>query len=176
MRKFRAALLACTVIVLSSCGAENSAPTEPSVAPSTTISTQTTTTAAAPPPAGAQTVTETVDVEPIYTEPVQAEPVIVDCQMGLGPVVTYWSDGTVTGYSDYCQSVHDQVLQSEIAANTPTCDGSVCTYPNGASYPDPNAAPDDRCTNQIDYAGDPRSNAEINSLGETNGVCPAPIA
>ena len=35
--------------------------------------------------------------------------------------------------------------------------------------------PDNRCTNQTNYAGDPRSNAEINSLGEKNGTCPAPV-
>lgn len=33
----------------------------------------------------------------------------------------------------------------------------------------------DRCTNQIDYSGDPRSNAEINSIGASTGVCPRPI-
>lgn len=32
-----------------------------------------------------------------------------------------------------------------------------------------------KCTNQIDYAGDPRSNAEINSIGATTGICPAPL-
>lgn len=100
---------------------------------------------------------------------------IVDCQPGLGPITTYWSDGTVTGYTAYCQSVHDEALQGEIDANTSVCDGTVCTYPNGATIPDPNAVPDDRCTNQIDYAGDPRSNAEINSIGASTGQCPAPI-
>jgi hypothetical protein len=30
------------------------------------------------------------------------------------------------------------------------------------------------CTNRIDYAGDTRSNAEINSLGEQTGTCPKP--
>ncbi len=30
------------------------------------------------------------------------------------------------------------------------------------------------CTDQIDYSGDPRSNAEINSIGGTTGVCPTP--
>lgn len=34
----------------------------------------------------------------------------------------------------------------------------------------------DRCTNQINYAGDPRSNAEINGIGATTGKCPTPIA
>jgi len=33
-----------------------------------------------------------------------------------------------------------------------------------------------RCTDQINYAGDPRSNAEINSIGATTGVCPAPLS
>ncbi|GHE12832.1 hypothetical protein GCM10010339_77790 [Streptomyces alanosinicus] len=28
------------------------------------------------------------------------------------------------------------------------------------------------CTNQIDYAGDSRSNAEINAIGEQTGYCP----
>jgi hypothetical protein len=29
-----------------------------------------------------------------------------------------------------------------------------------------------KCTDRIDYAGDPRSNAEINSIGEQTGTCP----
>jgi len=32
-----------------------------------------------------------------------------------------------------------------------------------------------RCTDQIDYAGDPRSNAEINSIGASTGQCPTPM-
>ncbi|MFJ9472203.1 hypothetical protein [Streptomyces caniferus] len=32
--------------------------------------------------------------------------------------------------------------------------------------------PGTSCTNQINYAGDPRSNAEINSIGEKTGHCP----
>ncbi|MBF8174796.1 hypothetical protein ACFUMJ_06360 [Streptomyces olivaceus] len=31
-----------------------------------------------------------------------------------------------------------------------------------------------KCTDQADYAGDPRSNAEINSIGEETGTCPEP--
>ncbi|MFC9654200.1 hypothetical protein ACFTTY_37285, partial [Streptomyces sp. NPDC056937] len=30
------------------------------------------------------------------------------------------------------------------------------------------------CTDQINYAGDPRSNAEINSIGADTGTCPKP--
>ncbi|CAM5706491.1 Secreted protein OS=Streptomyces tendae OX=1932 GN=GUR47_26505 PE=4 SV=1 [Streptomyces tendae] len=29
-----------------------------------------------------------------------------------------------------------------------------------------------KCTDQLNYAGDPRSNAEINSIGEETGTCP----
>jgi hypothetical protein len=29
-----------------------------------------------------------------------------------------------------------------------------------------------KCTDLIDYAGDPRSNAEINSIGALTGICP----
>ncbi|MCX4635742.1 hypothetical protein HEP86_35635 [Streptomyces sp. RPA4-5] len=31
-----------------------------------------------------------------------------------------------------------------------------------------------RCTDQINYAGDSRSNAEINTIGEKTGHCPTP--
>ncbi|NKT14606.1 hypothetical protein GS979_07180 [Rhodococcus hoagii] len=31
------------------------------------------------------------------------------------------------------------------------------------------------CTNRIIYAGDPRSNAEINSIGATTGYCPETV-
>jgi hypothetical protein len=47
--------------------------------------------------------------------------------------------------------------------------------PLGAFVGGPTAGADDRCTNQINYAGDPRSNAEINSIGGSSGQCPAPI-
>jgi hypothetical protein len=32
-----------------------------------------------------------------------------------------------------------------------------------------------KCTNMINYAGDPRSNAEINGIGYNTGTCPPPI-
>ncbi|RKN45746.1 hypothetical protein [Streptomyces hoynatensis] len=36
------------------------------------------------------------------------------------------------------------------------------------------ADPGVRCTDQLDYSGDPRSNAEINSIGAETGECPEP--
>ncbi|MEU0848063.1 hypothetical protein ABZ387_08830, partial [Streptomyces flaveolus] len=31
-----------------------------------------------------------------------------------------------------------------------------------------------KCTDRLDYAGDPRPNAEINSIGDKTGTCPQP--
>jgi hypothetical protein len=45
--------------------------------------------------------------------------------------------------------------------------GSALAKPAGTAK-----KPGVSCTNQIDYAGDPRSNAEINSIGEQTGYCP----
>ncbi|CRK54429.1 Secreted protein (fragment) [Rhodococcus sp. RD6.2] len=97
--------------------------------------------------------------------------------MGMGPIETYWSDGSVTGYSDYCQAQHDAALSAEVEANR------NAPYPEQESTytPLPQVEPKDdfdtsyRCTNRIDYTGDPRSNAEINSIGATTGYCPEPI-
>lgn len=63
----------------------------------------------------------------------------VDCQTGMGPVVTTWSDGTVGDWSQQCQDLLDRVVQDEAEANTPVCDGTVCVYPNGATVPDTSA-------------------------------------
>ncbi|MEK8143237.1 hypothetical protein NKH18_17180 [Streptomyces sp. M10(2022)] len=34
------------------------------------------------------------------------------------------------------------------------------------------AKSDTKCTDQLDYVGDPRPNVEINSIGEDTGSCP----
>lgn len=104
-------------------------------APATTAATSTTATSTTP---GTTLPTTTVEPESIVEttpEPI-VEPYIVSCQLGLGPIETYWSDGSVTGYSDYCQAQHDQISRAEVEANTPTCDGTVCRYPSGATAPD----------------------------------------
>ncbi|NGP06021.1 hypothetical protein G6038_11150 [Rhodococcus sp. 14C212] len=144
-------------LVVSGCGdGDSSSPAATTPAPSavpvstTNAAASSTTASSVPDSTSAEitpTATETVAEEPMVVEPVADEPVvveepyIVDCQLGLGPIVTYWSDGTVTGYSDYCQSIHDQVLADEVAANTPVCDGTTCRYPSGATRPDTNSSP-----------------------------------
>lgn len=47
-----------------------------------------------------------------------------------------------------------------------------CTTENCGPLPDDNYV---KCTDRINYAGDPRSNAEINIIGEREGKCPTPI-
>ena len=49
---------------------------------------------------------------PVLPEPTPIT--IVGCQSGYDPVETTWSDGTVTGYSDFCQSVRDEFLQEQV--------------------------------------------------------------
>ncbi|MBP2214800.1 MULTISPECIES: hypothetical protein [Rhodococcus] len=134
-------------LIVSGCGNGDSSPPAATTSASTSAPVATTnaavlsTTASSVPDSTSAEITST-DTETAVDEPVMVEePYIVDCQLGLGPIVTYWSDGTVTGYSDYCQSIHDQVLADEVAANTPVCDGTTCRYPSGATRPDTNSSP-----------------------------------
>ncbi|MFD3812989.1 hypothetical protein [Rhodococcus sp. NPDC058639] len=99
-----------------------------------------------------------------------AEPYIVSCQIGLGPIETYWSDGSVTGYSNHCQSQHDHVLAAEVAANSRVCDGTVCRTPSGAILPDPNAIP---TTTKRPYPTEDESFVQtcMAKSGQTREVC-----
>ena len=129
-----------------------------------------------PPPTAAPDPVEIATQQPPSPVATQPAPVIIGCQDGMGPIETYWSDGSVTGYSDYCQAQHDAALAAEVEANRNAPRRQESTY-----TPLPQVAPKDeydtsyRCTNRIDYAGDPRSNAEINSIGAATGYCPEPI-
>ncbi|WP_033254329.1 lipase chaperone [Kitasatospora phosalacinea] len=53
------------------------------------------------------------------------------------------------------------------ASATPTTGGK--TPAKSSSTP---KASGTKCTDQLDYAGDSRSNAEINSIGDSTGTCP----
>lgn len=54
--------------------------------------------------------------------------------------------------------------------------GIALTLPVIALVGSPIATAYTKCTDQIDYAGDPRSNAEINSIGASTGQCPTPMS
>ncbi|KAK1180915.1 hypothetical protein B7755_023880 [Streptomyces sp. NBS 14/10] len=53
------------------------------------------------------------------------------------------------------------------SASAPQSPGTPSGTPSGTPK-----KPDTKCTDQINYAGDPRSNADINSIGEETGYCP----
>ncbi|RJO69977.1 hypothetical protein D5S18_29330 [Nocardia panacis] len=60
---------------------------------------------------------------------------------------------------------------------SPAAPSPTTTAPGAGDEPRnpvPSAAPNAKCTEKINYVGDPRSNAEINSIGEQTGKCPEP--
>lgn len=93
---------------------------------------------------------------------------------GLAACSSDGSDGAATPSSSSA-SLSSPVTTSASAASTvPTTDTPVTTTapivtPTGAGQP---GVDHSRCTNRTNYAGDPRSNAEINSIGERTGICP----
>ncbi|TSD48601.1 hypothetical protein FFI94_022320 [Rhodococcus sp. KBS0724] len=111
--------------------------------PAVTVPTNTpvVTTTSAPP------VAPSVEPEP---EPVTPK-VIVKCDYPIYENTLY-SDGT-RGQTDYCASQLQASADAESAANTATCDGTICTYPNGATRPDENApkTPSPWVQSQIDW-------------------------
>lgn len=99
-----------SLALLTGCGNGDVAPP----AAPTTSSTSTTITTAAP----TTTLTETPEATPADPEPtaqpvVVNAPVIISCDGGPGPVITYWSDGTVTGSTPYCEDVAESRRQAE---------------------------------------------------------------
>ena len=144
---------------LAGCASEGGGPT---AAPSSSMTSNQSSTATAPAPivtttAPAPSTVETPVIEsPQATENTYIEPAyIVSCQMGLGPVETYWSDGSVTGWSEYCQSVSEQNVAAEAAANTPICELATCRYPSGLEVPNPDyrvvPTPSEWVQGQIDW-------------------------
>ncbi|MET0189476.1 MAG: hypothetical protein ABW212_10780, partial [Pseudonocardia sediminis] len=78
-----------------------------------------------------------------------------------------------------CGGGTDEVNGGMIGSATPTAAPSTTTTPSATAPATTtatrNGAADTsttRCTDRTNYAGDPRSNAEIDSLGERTGTCP----
>lgn len=117
--KLAVAAAGMLIILVSGCGADEPASDAPTSTTAVTSSPTTTTTVAPFAPAS------DAPVEPAL------EPTIVGCQDGHNPVETTWSDGTVTGYSDYCQSVRDQFVQ-----NSAPAPGPVVNPPATTAVPD----------------------------------------
>jgi hypothetical protein len=116
----RLVFVAVALSLLAGCS-QNEAPQTPTTPPSSHATPKsalpTTLQSSAPPTTEVPAPTTETAAGPITDQ--KPELVIVSCQMGLGPIETYWSDGTQTGWSQYCQNQHDTVLQNEREANQP---------------------------------------------------------
>ncbi|MFE2945778.1 hypothetical protein ACFXHK_01870 [Embleya sp. NPDC059267] len=85
--------------------------------------------------------------------------------------------GDKTPSSTTGSSVSTGTPQSRTSVPDATPGSARADTPSGSSHSTPPGTPNKagvKCTNQINYAGDPRPNAEINSIGEKTGYCPAP--
>ncbi|MFH5207903.1 hypothetical protein [Antrihabitans spumae] len=104
-------LVGALALILSACGVDDAASdSSPSSVATATTEAATSTPVALPAP------TTVVETAPATIEPEPAT--IVGCQSGYNPVETTWSDGTVTGYSDYCQNVRDVFVQGQIVPDS----------------------------------------------------------
>ena len=100
-------------LILSACGVDDAASdSSPSSVATATTEAATSTPVALPAP------TTVVETAPATIEPEPEPATIVGCQSGYNPVETTWSDGTVTGYSDYCQNVRDVFVQGQIVPDS----------------------------------------------------------
>ncbi|MFF4835326.1 hypothetical protein [Streptomyces sp. NPDC001315] len=92
---------------------------------------------------------------------------------------------TACGPNDETSAAESSTSSSVPTSSTqpttqPTSSAQPITQPTatssqGSAHATPSGTPKKpgvRCTDQIDYAGDPKSNAEINTIGEQTGYCP----
>lgn len=136
MRRLAAAL-AITAALLAGCGTDT--PTTSGTEPTTTTEAAPSTSEAATTTAEATTTLEATipaaPPAPAAQDPAPA-PYITGCGDALGPVITYWSDGTTTGSSPLCQEQHDNAVAAEADAGLKyTCDASACYWPDGSLVP-----------------------------------------
>ncbi|MGW1048777.1 hypothetical protein [Streptomyces sp. NPDC002521] len=89
--------------------------------------------------------------------------------LAVGLSLTACSNGGTdsTSSSSASSSASTSPGQSGTRSGVKTSHGSAHAKPAGTPK-----KPGVSCTNQIDYAGDSRSNAEINTIGERTGYCP----
>ncbi|WP_067082195.1 hypothetical protein [Streptomyces hygroscopicus] len=100
-----------------------------------------------------------------HTRKAAAAMLIAVAALGL----TACQDGeTDSSSASSASSASASASTPQSAASTPKAgQGSASSTPSGTPKKDGM-----KCTDQINYAGDPRPNAEINSIGENTGYCP----
>jgi len=190
--RYWAANIAVSALVVAGCGGNDSregnptSASEGSPAPTTAETPPSSAQASGPevvPPSSPAVAAPEPELEP---EP-EPEPalVIVSCQIGLGPIETYWSDGSVTGWSDFCQSQHDDVLRREREANDPNekqiawCGTDKQIYNRGMTfYTDGSSSSwTQYCANQFDGVNNPPLPPGANGGGgAVAGPCDTPGA
>nr|WP_237556024.1 hypothetical protein [Streptomyces sp. SID5914] len=102
-------------------------------------------------------------------------PMLALAALALGLALTACGNGGDGGGPYDALASGSPTATAPSTAQSPTADEGSAT--GGASSATPKATQPDqgtgkKCTDQLDYAGDPRSNAEINSIGEETGICP----
>ncbi|MEV4043313.1 hypothetical protein [Streptomyces sp. NPDC049744] len=102
-------------------------------------------------------------------------PMLVLAAVTLGLTLTACGNGGDGGGPYDALASSSPTATAPSTAQSPTADEGTTT--GGTSSDTPKASNPDRvagekCTDQVNYAGDPRSNAEINSIGEETGTCP----
>ncbi|MDF3290192.1 hypothetical protein [Streptomyces silvisoli] len=82
---------------------------------------------------------------------------------------------TACGPNDATSAAGSSTSSSAPTSSAQPGTQSTAKGSQGSAHGTPSGTPKKhgvRCTDQINYAGDPRSNAEINSIGEQTGYCP----
>ncbi|GAB39536.1 hypothetical protein GOSPT_070_00240 [Gordonia sputi NBRC 100414] len=119
-------ILLATIAALAgvtACGGNDTSSDSPTQSPSFSVVSSSASSPEAPPS------TEGANPSPSVKPESAAAPTIVGCQEGYDPIQTRWSDGTVTGYSEYCQGVRDQFVANEVNPESgpkqPVCESGL---------------------------------------------------
>ncbi len=82
---------------------------------------------------------------------------------------------TACDTNDADKAAPSTATSTSAATSTPQSPSSTAKTAPGSAHSKPSGTPRQpgvKCTDQINYVGDPRSNAEINTIGEETGYCP----
>ncbi|MEU9637531.1 hypothetical protein AB0D80_24620 [Streptomyces tendae] len=106
-------------------------------------------------------------------------PMLALAALALGLALTACGNGGDGGgpYDALASGSATATATTPSTAQSPTADEGTTTGGTSSDTPEgtqPEQGAGKKCTDQLDYAGDPRSNAEINSIGAETGTCPEP--
>ncbi|MEV0121933.1 hypothetical protein AB0I16_10355 [Streptomyces sp. NPDC050703] len=82
------------------------------------------------------------------------------------------NDSADTSSSPSLSPSSSSASSSATASKTPPKKSDAAEGTSASTPAKPEGNSGGKCTDRLDYAGDARSNAEINSIGEDTGTCP----